>query len=110
MERFEFDGERMQPAPRVRLTDRTLGYADGRPVPPGFAVSWAASFTRVGAERRIDLVSAGWPAERVERAIWTVDGDRLTICIGRPYDPRPTDYSAPKGSGRYLIVLRRVGD
>lgn len=41
------------------------------------------------------------------KAIWKVDGDTFTICIG---DPRPSEFTAPKKSNRFLFVFKRVKD
>lgn len=40
--------------------------------------------------------------------IYKIDGDRLTICDGYPPDPRPGDFVAGPGGGRYVQHLVRV--
>jgi len=76
----------------------------------GFLLQYSAVFYRVNDEHRADLTYVLQPDKPPERAIWKVEGDRLTICIGASGKPPPTDYTAAKGSGRALYVLRRVGD
>lgn len=44
----------------------------------------------------------------VKKGIWKLDGDTLTECESAPGGDRPTDYTAPKGSGRTVWVLRRI--
>ncbi len=39
--------------------------------------------------------------------IYKLEGIRLTICQARPGVPRPTDFTAKKGSGRSLTVYER---
>jgi uncharacterized protein (TIGR03067 family) len=39
----------------------------------------------------------------VQRGIYKVVGDALVICVG---DPRPTDFTLPRGSGRILTVYK----
>jgi len=46
--------------------------------------------------------------ERLLKAIWKVDGETLTVCMGWEGGPRPTQYAAPKGSGHLLFVLKRA--
>jgi len=113
IERAQFDGMpcRVLSADRVWVGERSLevGMRDRF----GFLSKWTAAFFRVDGERRADLTltSPSLPNRPPERAIWKVEGDRLTLCVGAPGDPRPTDYSAPKGSGRTAYVLtRRVSD
>jgi uncharacterized protein (TIGR03067 family) len=40
--------------------------------------------------------------------IYELDGPKLTICTAKPGKPRPTDFSAKKGSGRELCVYLRT--
>jgi uncharacterized protein (TIGR03067 family) len=47
------------------------------------------------------------PPGDLRRAIWRLDGDELTICVGEPGAARPADFGSPKGSGQSLVVLRR---
>jgi len=42
------------------------------------------------------------------KGIWKVEGDTLTICRARPGQQRPSEFTAPKGSGRELLVFKRV--
>lgn len=57
----------------------------------------------------IDLVPDGGPS-RGEKVlgIYRREGDRLTVCMAAPGDPRPTAFDAPKGSGRTFYVLRKA--
>ena len=112
MERFASSGEACRLAPRVSLGERSFGFDYQMPMERGNAVTWKAAFFRAAGERRADLVRAEWKWDDgvAEKAIWRVEGNRLTICIGPCGGPRPTDYSAPADSGRILIVLKRVSD
>jgi hypothetical protein len=40
-------------------------------------------------------------------AIYQLNGDHLTYCIGEPGRPRPTDFTTAPGDGRTLVTLRR---
>jgi len=40
-------------------------------------------------------------------AIYEVDSDTMRLCLSPITQPRPTDFTAEKGSGRTLIVLKR---
>jgi uncharacterized protein (TIGR03067 family) len=42
--------------------------------------------------------------------IYRVHGDTRVLCIVRDGRPRPTEFSAPKRSGRMLVTLKRKGD
>lgn len=47
---------------------------------------------------------------RKVRGIYKIEGDRLTSCVAAIDAERPTDFTAPAGSGRTLRVFRRVPD
>jgi uncharacterized protein (TIGR03067 family) len=47
------------------------------------------------------------PGER-ERGIYQLDGDTFMDCFSEAGGARPTEFRAPKGSGRTLVTYRRV--
>lgn len=64
------------------------------------------TFFRVDTTLQLD-VSPDDP-DNVERGIWKLEGHTLTICQGLPGEPRPTEFTCPRGSNRVLVVLKRV--
>ena len=82
----------------------------------GFGLEWAgrpgpvtrAAFTEAAGVREMEYRPAG--ATAPVRAAWYVQGDTLTLCEGRPGDPRPTQFSVPRGSRRLLWVLKRADE
>jgi uncharacterized protein (TIGR03067 family) len=42
------------------------------------------------------------------RAIYVLDGDHLTYCVGAPGQPRPGVFSTETGDGNTRVVLKRV--
>ena len=59
--------------------------------------------------KAIDLILKAGPQKgRVDRGIYKLDGDTLTICIQSNKDePRPNEFQSPAGSQLWLIVLQR---
>lgn len=49
------------------------------------------------------------PSTQPEPAIYKLDGDTLTLCVAGYADKgkRPAEFSAPKGSGRRVYVMKR---
>lgn len=41
------------------------------------------------------------------KAIYKMEGDRLTYCVAAPGQPRPTEFTTRPGDGNTLVVLRR---
>jgi uncharacterized protein (TIGR03067 family) len=39
--------------------------------------------------------------------IYEIDGDTFRVCVARPGDERPAEFSAKAGSGRTLVVYKR---
>ena len=56
----------------------------------------------------MDLIPepAGRDAAPIQ-GLYKLDGDTYTEVIAQPGKPRPTSFTAPKGSGRTLLVYRR---
>jgi uncharacterized protein (TIGR03067 family) len=48
------------------------------------------------------------PGSPILRCIYRVDGDQLTVCRAGPDEARPTELSAPAGSGLLVVRMRRV--
>jgi hypothetical protein len=108
VQRLEHDGhpvvEKPEPGKVLRFTTHSfelevIGFT---------AASVGAGFYESNGVRVMEYRSVALDAP--VQAIWRVDGETLTLCEGRPGDARPTDFSARKGSGRALWVLKRVGD
>ncbi len=59
--------------------------------------------------QKIDVIPDGGP-NRGERVlgIYKLDGERLTICMARAGQPRPTVFKAAKGSGWTLQTFERI--
>jgi uncharacterized protein (TIGR03067 family) len=57
-------------------------------------------------EKKIDTTFSD--QEVTFRGIYALKGDDLKICMARPEKDRPKDFTAKKGSGRSLIVLKRA--
>jgi uncharacterized protein (TIGR03067 family) len=111
IDREEHDGRaaRHLSADRFWVGERSVEV--GNKLQFNFLSKWSAAFFQVDGEHRADLTDPERPDRPPERAIWKVEGGRLTICHGAPGAPRPTEYSAPEGSGRVLYILSgRVGD
>jgi uncharacterized protein (TIGR03067 family) len=58
-----------------------------------------------GNVSEIDLSPKNPKATR--KGIWKIDGDVLMMCYGEMGGDRPTDFTAPKDSGRTLWTLKR---
>jgi uncharacterized protein (TIGR03067 family) len=59
------------------------------------------------APKTIDyLLTSGQARGKTQLGIYQLDGDRLTVCFARPNQKRPTDFTAPAGSGRTLSVWK----
>jgi len=41
------------------------------------------------------------------KAIYRLEGDVLTYCVGAPGQPRPTSFSTVQGDGNTLVELKR---
>jgi uncharacterized protein (TIGR03067 family) len=44
---------------------------------------------------------------KVIKAIYSLEGDKLSLCIALPGDDRPAKFSGDKGTGASLVVLKR---
>jgi uncharacterized protein (TIGR03067 family) len=57
----------------------------------------AIDVTFIGGERKGQMILG----------IYEIDADAFRVCVARPGDERPADFSAKSGSGRTLIVYKR---
>jgi uncharacterized protein (TIGR03067 family) len=58
--------------------------------------------------KTIDMIyEAGPPAGLTDRGIYKLEGGVLTICLAKSPNPRPHDFTVPKGSKRILTVYKR---
>jgi uncharacterized protein (TIGR03067 family) len=75
---------------------------DGRPQGVGY---------RLGPAKEPKAIDIGLPAGlrrcALIRAIYTLEGDALTICYDLDGEPRPTEFTARKGSHQGLMTLER---
>jgi uncharacterized protein (TIGR03067 family) len=61
--------------------------------------------------KTIDLKTTKGPnAGQVTYGIYETTGKTRRICYAEPGRPRPSDFSAPAGSGRIVAVFERVED
>lgn len=60
--------------------------------------------------KEMDLtIKFGPNKEKIDRAIYEFDGDRVRICIQSNKDaPRPRDLAAPSGSKLWLVTLQKT--
>jgi uncharacterized protein (TIGR03067 family) len=65
-----------------------------------------ATFSEANGVQRVDRNPDD--PKKIERGIWKVEGDTLTVCMGLPGEPRPADFTCPVGAKRVLFVLKRV--
>ena len=58
--------------------------------------------------RTLDLTPSGVNKKPI-RAIYKWQGDELKLCVGAPGKDRPTDFTAPAGTGRRVLVFSLGG-
>ncbi len=69
--------------------------------------SYKADTSRV--PNQIDFTPTdGTQKDQVFPGIFTLKGDRLTVCLARPGSDRPAETASTEGSGNILIVLDRA--
>ena len=66
---------------------------------------WGVSWFSVGGRLEADFETDNH--KTVSKAIWRIEGGTLQICKSGPGEARPTEFTAPKGSGRTLWVYAR---
>jgi uncharacterized protein (TIGR03067 family) len=58
--------------------------------------------------REIDfLYTAGLKKGVLERGIYKLDGDQLTICMAQQKQKRPAEFVSQKGTGQQMFVFKR---
>jgi uncharacterized protein (TIGR03067 family) len=51
--------------------------------------------------------TAGEQKGKTRLGIYEIEGDAFRVCVARPGDERPAEFSAEAGSGRILVVYQR---
>jgi uncharacterized protein (TIGR03067 family) len=51
--------------------------------------------------------TAGERKGKTVLGVYEIEGNTFRVCVGRPGDERPTDFSAAAGSGRIIVVYKR---
>jgi RNA polymerase sigma-70 factor (ECF subfamily) len=111
---LEFDGKK---APAFEAKDLLMIFEGediimkgvNRPAPPrGRGSRFKLDATRT--PKAIDITPRdGQEAGQTAAAIYSLEKDRLMICIGKDPGRRPTEFQTRAGDGRALFVLERVG-
>jgi uncharacterized protein (TIGR03067 family) len=110
----EQDGEKLDPdkVKTVRCTIRSGSYV--------FAIDsakeegkWSSDAKATPATLDMTVSSPAQFRGRVNRGIYKLDGDKLTLCVagtavGGKAPARPTEFDAKKGSGQILYVFERT--
>jgi hypothetical protein len=87
---------------RVQIGQRSFTYM----MP--FECQGQAYWFAINRTQQVDIMLPG--SVGTAKGIWRVVGDELTICTGREGGDRPDEFDAPRGSGRTLWKLSRIGD
>jgi uncharacterized protein (TIGR03067 family) len=69
-----------------------------------------ATFKTDPKKKTIDITVAEQGQKEVMKGVYKINGDELKVCHSRPGQGRPKDFTAEKGSGNTLIVLKRTKD
>ena len=107
MRKQEYDG-RVQDEYKAGQSEKTMRFTPTKSVLvffDQFPREQPAAYYINGETLEIDL-SPDNP-KGMRKGIWTIDGDSLLLCFGERGADRPTDFTAPKDSGRTLWTLKR---
>jgi uncharacterized protein (TIGR03067 family) len=97
-----------------QLVGRTATFVDGRLTfrsKDGDEHSGTYTQDAKASPADIDFVPADGPHKgKLLKGVFAVDGDELTICLGKEREARPTTFSKKTGEQSVLLRMRRTKD
>jgi uncharacterized protein (TIGR03067 family) len=100
----ELRGQPMTPD-ELRRVSITFTGGRARVTMPGGEGEGTFKLDPAQTPKEIDVIRTGDNLGML--GIYTLEGDRLTICMGDPGEARPTGFQTAPGSSRMVVVLRR---